>query len=381
MCIMTLMGYLPDDNEVIARLKVHFANQSCDLGDTKCSWSSSIYTSLSVFERERVQVADSAAICLGPKQLLGADTHTYFVRNVWNSSWIIWKTSENKYSAFENICKHRGMKLTCEDEGKASKLICPYHNWTYGEDGVCTNIPQQAKAFPDLKLTEVQLNKRTVVEKGSLLWLLPEKDGENKFKREVDPLEKHLAAWDLGNCELKLKNHFQVNANWKLMQESFLEAYHVPFVHSESLAPATINNVWLNDYYGPHSRGLYPLRRIKDDLEFKKAPLNRYLSVVYQIFPNTLISLQPFHIMVMNFWPTGVDKSEVQYSCLARAEDCRDNESLIQRDIEFVSKGLKEDFFTAEKTQEALASGKEQTFMAGKFETQIEHFHKQFSSR
>ena len=37
--------------------------------------------------------------------------------------------------AFHNVCRHRGQRLCPAESGKAAKIVCPYHQWTYELDG------------------------------------------------------------------------------------------------------------------------------------------------------------------------------------------------------------------------------------------------------
>src|SRR6202012_3972817 len=36
---------------------------------------------------------------------------------------------------FHNTCRHRGSQICAEGKGRSSRLICPYHKWTYDLDG------------------------------------------------------------------------------------------------------------------------------------------------------------------------------------------------------------------------------------------------------
>ena len=37
--------------------------------------------------------------------------------------------------AFVNACRHRGSRLCRAERGRAARLVCPYHQWTYDLDG------------------------------------------------------------------------------------------------------------------------------------------------------------------------------------------------------------------------------------------------------
>ena len=62
------------------------------------------------------------------------------------SSWSAPKTGESR--AFQNACRHRGVKVvqgrgTCE-----TGFICPFHGWCYGPDGQNTFVPRK-KTFAE----------------------------------------------------------------------------------------------------------------------------------------------------------------------------------------------------------------------------------------
>src|SRR5262249_36626826 len=66
-------------------------------------------------------------------------------------------------------CRHRGVALSLgEVEGCA--LVCPYHGWTYGEDGHLIRIPHElfGRGLPRLRLRGVPLRARY-----GLIWIFP----------------------------------------------------------------------------------------------------------------------------------------------------------------------------------------------------------------
>jgi hypothetical protein len=82
-------------------------------------------------------------------------------------------------------------------------------------------------------------------------------------------------------------------------------------------------------------------------------------------------------VIVTQLWPTSLEETKVHSSILVHPHDLTEAAKLVERDIQFVQVGLSEDYAVAEKIQEALRYGKSDQFIAGPFEAQIEHFHKQ----
>ena len=52
-----------------------------------------------------------------------------------NNSIIIVRGRDGAVRAFYNSCRHRGARICEAQTGNAPRLMCPYHQWTYGLDG------------------------------------------------------------------------------------------------------------------------------------------------------------------------------------------------------------------------------------------------------
>src|SRR5690349_16783466 len=59
----------------------------------------------------------------------------YFTLRVDTDSIIVIRSSDGVVRAFHNVCRHRGSQICKEERGHAGRLVCPYHQWTYGNDG------------------------------------------------------------------------------------------------------------------------------------------------------------------------------------------------------------------------------------------------------
>src|SRR5262245_27233027 len=59
----------------------------------------------------------------------------YFTFAIDNDSLIVIRNDDGAINALWNVCRHRGTQICDEPSGKAGRLVCPYHQWTYGRDG------------------------------------------------------------------------------------------------------------------------------------------------------------------------------------------------------------------------------------------------------
>lgn len=62
-------------------------------------------------------------------------TGDYVVHEVGVYSVVIVRGADGQIRAFHNACRHRGSVLCKTSKGRNPKLVCPYHQWTYGLDG------------------------------------------------------------------------------------------------------------------------------------------------------------------------------------------------------------------------------------------------------
>ena len=53
------------------------------------------------------------------------------VLDIGNSSVIVLRDDDMQVRAFHNTCRHRGARILDAGQAVISKLVCPYHQWTY----------------------------------------------------------------------------------------------------------------------------------------------------------------------------------------------------------------------------------------------------------
>ena len=155
------------------------------------------------------------------------------------------KGRDNRLRAFHNMCRHRGTQLL-RAVGKAQKAItCPYHDWTYNLEGKLVSIPKKELEFPDLgdkPLHDCGLNLHEAsvdIFKG-MLFVHPDKNAPNimEFFGEVEPfLGPHIVE-ELVEYQEKEGEPFyakEINANWKIIVENYIDHYHLAHLHEGTL--------------------------------------------------------------------------------------------------------------------------------------------------
>ena len=145
---------------------------------------------------------------------------------------VLWRVGE-KIHAWRDLCLHRGTRLSL---GKVENqtLICPYHGWTYNEEGQCVRFPahpnQKPPATARAKVYQAQ-------ERYGWVWVTlgnPSQDVP-AFPQWDDP------AFHKIHCG---PYHFQASGPRAI--ENFLDVTHFPFVHQGLLGDPAYPEV--NDY-------------------------------------------------------------------------------------------------------------------------------------
>ncbi|HKT37149.1 MAG TPA: aromatic ring-hydroxylating dioxygenase subunit alpha, partial [Ktedonobacterales bacterium] len=79
---------------------------------------------------------------------------------------VLWKV-DGQYHAWRDLCVHRGAKLSL---GKIVDdcLRCPYHGWTYNQEGACVHMPAHPSQTPPAK---ARVKRYQLQERYGLLWV------------------------------------------------------------------------------------------------------------------------------------------------------------------------------------------------------------------
>jgi len=138
--------------------------------------------------------------------------------------------------AFHNICRHRGTQLL-RTSGKGKKfLTCPYHDWTYNLDGELMAVPEHKTQFPDLDLKTLCLHQASVGIWRGMIFVHPDANAES-LANWFSPVEAYLGPHQpeklMEAVESRMRH--QINANWKIIVENYIDGYHLAHLHAETL--------------------------------------------------------------------------------------------------------------------------------------------------
>lgn len=156
----------------------------------------------------------------------------YFLFELAHNSIIIVRGRDNEVRAFWNSCRHRGARI-CEDQrGRAPRLTCPYHQWSYGLDGALLAARGMAEGFnkKDNGLAPVALENV-----GGMIFICMD-DTPPPIDRVKADIEDQIAIYDLEHCKVAVQDNYIEDANWKLVMENNRECYHCEGGHPELIS-------------------------------------------------------------------------------------------------------------------------------------------------
>ncbi len=156
----------------------------------------------------------------------------YFLFELGTNSIIIVRGRDGQVRAFWNSCRHRGSRICEQQRGRAARLMCPYHQWTYGLDGKLLAARSMAADFEkaDHGLTPVALENI-----GGLIFICMA-DNPPPIDRVKADIIDQIAIYDLEKCKVAVQDNLIEDANWKLVMENNRECYHCDAGHPELIS-------------------------------------------------------------------------------------------------------------------------------------------------
>jgi choline monooxygenase len=128
-----------------------------------------------------------------------------------------------------NVCRHRG-HIVANGSGARESLQCPYHAWTYGLDGKLRAAPRSDRE-PGFDTHELGLRQIQVDTFGPMVFVNPNPDGPPLAEALGDVPAQLAEILDVDALEFRFRAEFELDTNWKISCENFLECYHCAVAH------------------------------------------------------------------------------------------------------------------------------------------------------
>ncbi len=360
---------LLSDQQVIDRIFAHVDNGTTDVGDTVWREPVEHYQSQERFEAE-IALLKRLPVPFCPSAAL-PEKGSYIARSAAGTPLVVVRGRDGQVRAFINACRHRGMQVA-KGSGCAHAFVCPYHAWTYSLEGNLRSIPGQ-DGFPGIDPEQHGLVEVSAQEKGGIVYVMQEGQiTEPMLANCLDYFSPQQSMFETGEM--------LDEANWKILNETLMEGYHIKSLHRETFYPYGMDNVNLVENFGTNSRVTFPFRRIEKlrDIAPDKRRIDGLATYVYQLFPNASVSVLSKHTNLVILEPLSPISSKwVVYRMVNPLMDGQEiTVEDAKRDAIFVNNsGQDEDREAARAIQQSLGSKANSHFTFGHYEKAIVNFH------
>jgi len=164
------------------------------------------------------------------------DTGDFAEYEILDQSVLVVRT-EAGVCAFQNACRHRGVRVAHGRGSRPGGFVCSFHGWCYGTDGKNTRVTQ-AGAFSEHNLRPADLDLTPVRCEvwGGCAWINFD-DTAPPLRECLEPMATMLDAWRVESLRAEWWYACRLPANWKLAEEAFVEQYHVLQAHPQLRIP------------------------------------------------------------------------------------------------------------------------------------------------
>jgi glycine betaine catabolism A len=161
------------------------------------------------------------------------ETGDILERELGNESIIATRDGDGVVHAFYNVCRHRGYRICDAGPSSSKQIVCPYHRWSFGLDGTLIGAPT-LRDGEDLDYAEYGL-KRVAVEtwRGFVFVALGPEPPRTSLADDLAEAGRAFDVYEPERLKLAHEVEYEVECNWKVLLENFLECYHCPGSHPE----------------------------------------------------------------------------------------------------------------------------------------------------
>ena len=347
------------------------------MGKAVAAVPASVYIDPDRYQAEKAALFHKLPLLVAPSALVPA-LHQAVAHDGYGTPLLLTRDGQGEAHVLANVCRHRGTRLieASDEPMPASRIVCPYHAWTYRSDGALIGLPR-ADCFPGLDKAGHALLRFRDFECGGLIWF--SRDEKEDFA-EIEMLCGDFDAFGVSGHHLYKRRTHAVAANWKLVIDAFLESYHVQRLHAATIAPFFADGITTADCIGVHQRAAvgreaYLAEIDRDDW----GQLRKAVTYSYQLFPASVIIVSPDYINLLVGMPQGVGRTLIEdFMLIPEKPTTNEAEAHWQRSWDLLDGGTfgAEDFGAAALCHRGLESGENDEVVLGKLEHGIADFHR-----
>jgi phenylpropionate dioxygenase-like ring-hydroxylating dioxygenase large terminal subunit len=300
---------------------------------------------------------------------------------------IVVRQKDGSVKSFVNACRHRGALLEERPAGRCRLFSCGYHRWSYDLDGSLRAVTYE-ETFGEIDRAKSGLVELPTEERHGFIWVVDSAAGSIDVQAWLGPeMDAALEGYGLDKLVSFRYETFDEPANWKVMQDAFLDGYHIKYAHPNTAGKIIHTNILAVEDYGRHARFLSARKTLDRWLEEDTTGQSLVKDVTESHFvgPNSTLLKLPDHFELLTFRPHPADpgRSAMQMRLIVpsvadfgRSE--QDWEKRWQKNWQILMDVLyEEDFPLLRASQLALQSADTGGMLIGRNEVVNQIFHRE----
>jgi choline monooxygenase len=236
---------------------------------------------------------------------------------------VLTRDRAGRLHCLSNVCTHRG-NVVAQSCGPAKHLRCAYHGRCFGLDGKFLTTPgfNEAPGFPSPSdsLREIALATWGPLAFASVEPSVP-------FDELIGPVRERLGWIDFAALRRDDSSvrAYEIDANWMLYVDNYLEGFHVPYVHAE-LAKTLDTSQYETDLlpHGVLQTGVAAAGEPAFEPPAGHADAARRVAAYWWwLFPATMLNLYPWGLSLNVVEPLSPSRTRIRYASYVGREDLR----------------------------------------------------------
>lgn len=208
------------------------------------------HPTLAALERDRIFGAVPSIVAHSSEV---ANPNDFITLRMPRNNVIVMRQQDGSVKSFVNQCRHRGALLEDRPAGRCRIFSCGYHRWSYDPDGTLRTVTYD-ESFGDIDRSQHNLVELPTEERHGFIWIVDRAGAEIDVTSWLGPqMDAALASYQLETLVNFRAETFLEDVNWKIMQDAFLDGYHIKYAHPNTAGKIIHTNVLAVEDYGRHA--------------------------------------------------------------------------------------------------------------------------------
>lgn len=180
-----------------------------------------------------------------------------FARTICDEPILFWRKEDGNVTAMSDRCVHRRYPLSAAPSRLVDdQVVCGYHGFTYGADGVCVAVPGQKRVPRTARLTSYD-----VVEQDAFVWVwIADPANPTTADRAAIPRVPWLdvPGWDV------VSGMEPINCNYRLLVDNLMDLSHETYLHGGYIGTPEVAETPITTEVDEDKRIIYVARHMDD---------------------------------------------------------------------------------------------------------------------